>query len=324
MTDQVVPDIPSRNKIAVDWNVFNAGQGVVVENAYKDFPSSGLGDPTVDTLGASAYYKWDGSVFKRVGGNDPARYSGASPSTIALGGIPAGTDLTNRTISNIIEQAVVVYLQPAFSAFAIVGQPPFIEVGDSILGGDKNFTWVATNSNNVKPGSIIIRDDSAGTDLVSGLNNDGNAVVNLPNPIQLNEGNAEQVFRIYLQDIHDQLVSSYLVVIALYNRFFGSSLTPPNDSASVRAMNSTFENNFSITIPQGRLVAAFAYEATRPDISDSSVKYVEGFNANVGNTFVKTVLNVNDAGGTTRSYKLYVATLGAPYPSTATYNVTVP
>ena len=325
LTDQVVNDIPTRNKISTDWNIFNAGQGVIVENAYKDFPSAGLCDPTVLTPDSSEYYKWDGTAFKKIGGvNFAEKYSGASPSTIALGGIPAGTDLTNRSISTIIEQAVVVYLQPAFSAFSITGQSVSIEVGDSIPTGNKTFTWATSNNGNIAANSITIRNQSASADLVSALANDGNEVINLLAPIQLNAGGASQTFRILMENTQNQVVSRDLTITAFYNRFFGSPVSAPNDSASIRVLGKTFSNTFSIVIPHGNLIAAFAYEATRPDIADTSVKYVEGFNANVGSTFVKSLLNVLDAGGTLRSYKLYVATLGAPYPAQATYNVSIP
>lgn len=325
LIDQVVADIPERNKISSDWNVFNAGQGVIVENAFKDFPDVGLGDPTVEDAGSSEYYKWDGTIFKKVGGaNIAEKYSGASPSTIALGGIPAGTDLTHRTLTSLIEQAVVVYLQPAFTFFSLVGQALFIEVGDFIPAGNKNFAWATTNNSNILANSITIRNQSAGFDLASGLANSGNAAVNLPAPIQLNAYGASQLFRLLMKNTQNAIISSDLVITAFYGRFFGSPANPPTDSASVRALPKTFGNTFSLVIPQGNKVAAFAYEASRQDLTDGNVKYVEGFNANVGNTFVKTLLNVQDAGGTMRSYKLYIATLGAPYPAQATYNVTIP
>lgn len=325
LIDQVVADIPERNLISSDWNVFNAGQGVIVENAFKDFPDVGLGDPTVEDAATSQYYKWDGFTFKKIGGANVAeKYSGASPSTIALGGLPAGTDLTHRTLTSLIEQAIVVYLQPAFALFSMTGQSLSIEVGSSILSGKKAFTWATTNGGNILPNSIAIRNQSAGIDLAAGLPNTGNAAVLLPAPIQLNVPGATQVFRILMTNSQNVVISSDLVVTAFYAHFYGSPLNAPADSAGVRTLSQTFGNTFSFVIPKGNQVAAFAYEASRPDLSDGNVKYAEGFNANVGSTFVKTLLNVLDAGGTVRSYKLYIATLGAPYPAQATYNVTIP
>jgi hypothetical protein len=327
--DRVVNTFAERNTISSLWGIYNAGIGVLVLNAHKDHPAPGLGDPSVDTPGSSAYYKWTGYAFEKVSEGESLdqifKYTGASPSTIALGGIAAGTDLSGRTFSDILQEMLVVYLSPSFSAFAITGQALTIEIGDSIPAGNKTFTWATTNNGNIKPNAITIRNQSALVDLATPLANDGNQVVNLPTPIQLNAEGASQIFRIIGENTQNVLFQRDLTIVADYKRFYGSPAVAPVDSASVRAMvNNTFGNTFSLVIPQGNLIAAFAYEASRPDISDTSVKYVEGFNANVGNTFVKTALNVLDAGGTPRSYKLYVASLGAPYPGNATYNVTIP
>lgn len=330
LTDRVVDTFAERNVLALSWTVNNTGQGVIVRNAYKDYPIIGAGDPTVETPGTGAYYKWLGTEFKKISEEESLDvttvYSGASPATIALGGITAGTDLDGRTISSIVEQLLVVYQNPAFSSLAITGQATTIEIGETIPAGNKTFTWGTTNNGNIKLNTIMIRNQSTLVDLLGfPIGNDGNEVVNLPAPIQLNAEGATQIFRILAENTNDVSFWRDLTITADYKRFYGAPAIAPNDSATIRALASnTFGNTFSIVIPQGSLIAAFAYEATRPDISDSSVKYVEGFNANVGSTFVKTVLNVNDAGGTPRSYKLYVATLGAPYPANATYNVTIP
>lgn len=329
LTDRVVDTFAERNVLALSWTVNNTGQGVIVRNAYKDHPAVGAGDPTVETPGTSAYYKWLGTEFKKISEEESLDvttvYNGASPATIALGGITAGTALEGRSISSIVEQMLVVYQNPAFSSFAITGQAATIEIGESIPAGNKTFTWGTTNNGNIKPNTVMIRNQSALVDLLTGLANDGNEVINLAAPIQLNAEGATQIFRILAENTNDVIFQRDFTITADYKRFYGAPVVAPNDSATIRALASnTFGNAFSIVIPQGSLIAAFAYEATRPDIADTSVKYVEGFNANVGSTFIKTVLNVNDAGGTPRSYKLYVATLGAPYPANATYNVTIP
>lgn len=64
--DQVVNTFPERAQFAATWNLTNAGQGVIVRNAYKDHPGVGLGDPTVGTFGSNAYYKWIGNQFIKI------------------------------------------------------------------------------------------------------------------------------------------------------------------------------------------------------------------------------------------------------------------
>jgi hypothetical protein len=106
----------------------------------------------------------------------PDTYNLSSPSTVAVGGLPAGTSLTGRSWQSIIEELLVDYLAPVFSSFA-VGGTAIIEVG-ATLGGSKTFTWGTTNPTNVAVNSIAIRDMVTSALIASGLANDGSEVVN--------------------------------------------------------------------------------------------------------------------------------------------------
>jgi hypothetical protein len=230
-----------------------------------------------------------------------------------------------KTARQVLLDIAIEYLLPAFNAFAISGQNQTVELGTTIAAGNKTFTWATANGSNVQANSVVIRNETAGVNLVASLANDGSEVVNLPGAIPLPNEGSQQVFRISAQNTQGGSFNRDFVIVADYVRFFGTPVSVPVNSANVRALaGNTFGNTFSINIPQGQTIIAFAYEATRPDIVDSSVKYVEGFNSNVGNTFTKSTFNVNDAAGVARSYKVYVAQLGAPYPAAATYNVTIP
>lgn len=258
----------------------------------------------------------------------------ASDFTVVLSGGKTFGKYTNgqivpasgKTPMQVLLDIAVEYLLPAFSAFGLTGQATQVEVGTTIASGSKTFTWGTTNSGNIKPNIIKIKNQTAGTDLATALANDGTeSGVNVPAPIQLNANNATQVFRIEAENTQNTVFNRDLTIIANFLRFYGCPVAAPANSADVRALgNSTFGNTFNINIAVGKQIIAFAYEDTRPDISDSSVKYVEGFNSNVGNTFTKFTFNVNDAGGTARGYKIYVATLGAPASSAMTYAVTIP
>ena len=58
--------------------------------------------------------------------------------------------------------------------------------------------------------------------------------------------------------------------------------------------------------------------------SISSIKYVEGMNADVKDVFVKTTLNVEGANGYSGiSYDLYTYTPAEAFPSVSNYNVTL-
>lgn len=118
--------------------------------------------------------------------------------------------------------------------------------------------------------------------------------------------------------------SNTINYVGSYFNFFGVGVIAIN-SAQVRALaGKTTANTFTLTIPAGQTQASFAYPATKADIVHSSVKYVEGFNSDVGNTFTKSFFNVNDAGGAPVAYKICTVVLPAPETGTVTYNVTLP
>lgn len=114
----------------------------------------------------------------RIGGGGTTNYAGASPSTVTVNDIPAGTNISGMSYDDLFQNIYAPFLAPAFSAFAISAQAQLIQVGTT-LSGVKLFTWTTTNSANVQPNSIAIRDVTANTLIASGLVNDGAENVNI-------------------------------------------------------------------------------------------------------------------------------------------------
>ena len=111
--------------------------------------------------------------------------------------------------------------------------------------------------------------------------------------------------------------------------FYGSDKTTNvayTTSNEVRALGGKIANpisgsKFTITVPIGAKMVVIAVPNTR---SISSIKYVEGMNADVKDVFVKTTLNVEGANGYSGiSYDLYTYTPAEAFPSVANYNVTL-
>ena len=103
--------------------------------------------------------------------------TGSSITTVPLGGIPAGTNIQNRTFESLLIQAMIVYQNPQFTSFSM-SQASLIEVGDT-LSGTKTFTWSTNNNGNINTNSLLIRDVTANTVLGSGLANDGIETLNI-------------------------------------------------------------------------------------------------------------------------------------------------
>jgi hypothetical protein len=121
--------------------------------------------------------RWDAASVE-VDPIPPEVYNLTSPSTVTVGGLPAGTNLVGRTWQSIIEEILVEYILPSFNSFAISDIPAVVEVGIPITGVH-NFTWSTTTSFNVLANSIAIRDVTANTLIGSGLANDGNEALNI-------------------------------------------------------------------------------------------------------------------------------------------------
>lgn len=246
-------------------------------------------------------------------------YDLTSPTNVTVGALSAGTNITGLTWQQIVQAMTNTYLAPAFTSFNITGLNSTIEVG-TIVDNLRTFTWATSNSTNVSPNTISIIDFTNSVVLGSGLANDGAE--------SLNVGSVQKIVKVInrwtIQGTNTQSAtfSRNLDISWDFLKFYG--LTNPTTSAQVRANSSTFNTTFSIVIPQGTTTIYFAYENDRGVLQDSSVKYVEGFNANVGNTFIESSIVIDLPNGVTKTYRLYKTTLPVPYGANATYNVTLP
>jgi hypothetical protein len=64
--DRVVDSIPERDRVAARWNKSNWGQGIIVLNAFANYPEVGEGDPTVISPTSQAYYKFTKDGFIKI------------------------------------------------------------------------------------------------------------------------------------------------------------------------------------------------------------------------------------------------------------------
>ena len=93
-------------------------------------------------------------------------YNLATPSTVTVGGLAAGTTLTGKSSNEILKEILVMYLLPAFSSFSNNVSTP-LEVGTQI-SGSKSFTFGFTNPTNVCANTLCIRDITAASNIATG------------------------------------------------------------------------------------------------------------------------------------------------------------
>lgn len=156
-------------------------------------------------------------VIPQGTGGGGAVYTGISPSNVTVGGIPAGTDLTGKTFTEIIQQLTVSYLSPAFSSFLISGQTTLVEVGTT-LSGTKTFTWGTTNSANVSANNIVITDVTGGSTLLIGGANDGSEVLPIGTVVF---NSAPYIYRIQGTNTNSANFTRDFTIATTYPYFFG-------------------------------------------------------------------------------------------------------
>lgn len=113
------------------------------------------------------------------------------------------------------------------------------------------------------------------------------------------------------------------------NTFYGTKTTKDAlDSAAIRSLTTksdkAFANDdsFTIAIPVGAVRVVFAYPATLRDVS--SVKDVNGLNAEIKSAFVKSTIAVEGANGATAiDYKVYTTDFAEPVAKANSYTITI-
>lgn len=227
------------------------------------------------------------------------------------------------TVLEAIIDAVTEYIQPVFTAFSVSGQSTTIEVGTT-LSGSKTFTWSITAGSGVV-NTIDIYDITAASTLVSGTPNDGSQAATITT-IQLNSNGATQSWRGIGNNSSPAgtFNSSAFTVTSRFYRFYGPTAANPTNSAEVRALSSSAFHTgaTTFTLNTGTTQTKFAV-ALPPGVTISQVIDLDALNANITSEYVLTgTVNVTDAGGTSRSYNLYVMTIGAPYASDHRHSIT--
>lgn len=275
--------------IAVDGDPSNRLEGYVV-NYSRD-----TGQMTVDVTtvaGSGTFVSWDVSIQGGAGGGGSSTYGGASPTTITVGGIPSGSAIAGLTYDQLWERLLVPYVLPAFSSFLMTGQASPIEVGATITGS-KTFTWGTTNSGNVATNSIVIRDQTGATDLVTGQANDGTEVVSVGTVTKTSP--SSHTWRIKGTNTNPAGAADFtrdLTVEWRWRKHWGTSTNTSLNAAQILALaSSALDSSVAGTLP----FAAGGYKYIVTDDSLGSPTALTGFKDTSTNLSVSMADNGDDA-----------------------------
>jgi hypothetical protein len=211
------------------------------------------------------------------------------------------------------------YAAPAFTAFSIAGQANTIEVGE-IITTSKVFNWATSNSFNVQPNTIDIRDITLATLIATGLANDGTEPIviapitnNLPMTHSWRAESVDTQANIF--------VSTPFTITSCYYEFYGPTAANSINSAQVRALPNNRPacagTSFNLLTGTVEKIFEIAMPATKTLVSvfDATAGFF------ITGTFTLTTFNVNDAAGNPISYNVYRLNNAVPYATSHTFNI---
>lgn len=230
-----------------------------------------------------------------------------------------------KTPIQVITEAAVEYLAPAFNGFAITGQDNSIESGDTIPGGSRAVTWGTDNAINIATNSIVVRNQTANTDLITAQPNDGAENVPFGAAVDVDGDLATQVYRIVGTKANGGVGTFFrdLVITAYYGIFYGPVAAAPANSAAVRALTKRLRNagnTWQMSTGTVQKIFAFWLPTGRTLVS---VKDIDAGSYDLTSSYVSSALNVNDAGGNSVAGTLYVLTNDVPYDANHRHEITI-
>jgi hypothetical protein len=261
------------------------------------------------------------AIVDSLGNNS---YTGNSPTTVTVGGLSSGSNISNLPISDVIQSIVAPYINPVFTSFSVSGQSQTVEV-TTTLSGARTFTWSIAANSGVVP-TVTIYDNTTASDLLAGTPNDGSQSITITT-IKLSTNGQTQSWRAIGNNTSptSTFTSGNFDVTARFYLWHGAVSTVPTTSAGIRALPSnqfyvggtTFTLNtgtlkdFMVALPIGRAI--------------TNVIDLDALNANITGQYVlQTPIAVVLADGTTTStYSIYKNTIASAYSSNHRHQITI-
>lgn len=229
---------------------------------------------------------------------------------------------TGLTAREAIIDAAIEYINPIFTSFSISGQPQTVETGTTLFGS-KTFVW-GINQNSGVVSTIDLFDVTLGTTLLSNTTNDGSEVKTI-NSVSLNSNGATQTWRGIGHNTAPigNFNSSDFTVTSRFLRFYGPTITNPTNNTSARALPITeFHPGTSTFILNTGNTFVKRAVALPPGVTISTVFDLDALNANItANYILSGTIIIIDAGGTNRSYNLYIMTDAVPYSANHRHSI---
>jgi hypothetical protein len=247
-----------------------------------------------------------GKIVDNIGGGGADQVlDNTTPTPAALGGIPAGTTFDNVPVEIVLRDLLYPYQAPAFSSFAISGQTTSLEVGATVLGTSRTFTWGTSNSSNVATNSIEIQNITGGVvSLASGLANDGNEVVSFTNVTKTTA--VSHVWRIRANNTNSVNFTRDFTVTWQWRRYFGESTNTTLNETEIKALRVTglvsgFAGNYAFNAGGYKWLAYPTVFGTATTFKDTSTNLDVPFEA-------PTIVSITNSFGVVQDYRVHRTT----------------
>lgn len=203
-------------------------------------------------------------------------YKGASPTTITVGGEPAGTAIYGKTVQQILQEILVPFIVPTFASFYNnISNPQ--EVGTT-LSGNKTFYYSFNAAYDVLDNSISIKDLTTSTVLASGLSIAQGTGTSIGIGTITNNAVATHVWQANALDLQSNPVTPVNFTIVWYWRTWYGNNTLQTLTASDIQNTSTIQSSFlNSTFKTTYNTAAGGYKWFIWDDSLGSPTAVTGF-----------------------------------------------
>jgi hypothetical protein len=172
-------------------------------------------------------------------------YTNTTPMPEEVGGYEPGNTFESATLEQLFTNLLYPYQYPSVTAFSISGQATILEVGDSISGGNRIFSWNISNDLNVSANSIAIEDVTSGVIYGTSYANDNSQIIDIGADIVKNSTEIN-AWKISARNTRNQTISRNFNVNWRWRTYYGTSDNETLTETEIKSLvSSSLDSNFT-------------------------------------------------------------------------------
>ena len=244
---------------------------------------------------------------------------------------PIGMFTSNQTVTQVDNMSINTAINnilhkdnPPIIVFSTVPTKTINEVGEKIYGVTLNTTITSLGTSN-----IVRVEFYKSSTLLSSQSYSGSSRTYTYNDTATIENDVTYSTKVYYSfGAGNNVINSKIDFRFVRNAFFGTTKDVVFDitSDNIRSLKSSADikkgNTITLNIPKGSTNVIFAYPSSLNDVT--SVKYVEGMNADIKDVFTKTTALISGANNSSPdTYNIYTYKPVTAFTQDVTYKITI-